>query len=132
MTFWKIALREKFGGQGSGNYGHEGRPGEVGGSGQGGTLTSVEELDKKYDLKTPRGQRQAILHRLNEKGYEALIGKGGFFIRGMGHVPFDKARTIAELQDVKPERIQYEKAPAWGDMATIVAINRPGLKIGKE
>ncbi len=33
-----IELRDEFGGQGSGNFGHQGRPGEVGGSGEGGML----------------------------------------------------------------------------------------------
>ncbi len=67
--FWKIVLRERFGGQGSGNYGHAGRPGEVGGSGEGGasqpsvtlkkgtvlfhaTPTSNIDLIKKEGLKT--------------------------------------------------------------------------------
>lgn len=45
--FWKIALRERFGGQGSGNFGHQGRPGEVGGSVEGGGGLQINKLPEK-------------------------------------------------------------------------------------
>ncbi len=43
--FWKIKLREVFGGQGSGNFGHAGRPGEVGGSGEEGGVERPPIMD---------------------------------------------------------------------------------------
>ncbi len=62
----KISLRkqiEKMGGEGSGNFGHEGRPGEVGGSsGEGGSLGSV--IKGKVKSIAPRevykGEAQAV------------------------------------------------------------------------
>ncbi len=49
MRIDKIKLRELFGGPGSGNIGHSGRPGEVGGSGEGGG-TDKRILDKEKEI----------------------------------------------------------------------------------
>ena len=38
------------GGKGSGNFGHSGRPGEVGGSGKGAGVSSRKETKPKYDI----------------------------------------------------------------------------------
>ena len=57
----KIKLREKFGGEGSGNFVHEGRPGEVGGSRESGAF-----LDK--------GTYQSIPSR-NETAWQSPGGK---------------------------------------------------------
>ena len=40
-------IRMQKGGQGSGNFGHAGRPGEIGGSGEGGGSTATEEKPKE-------------------------------------------------------------------------------------
>ena len=51
--FWKIKLRETFGGQGSGDFGHAGRPGEVGGSGEGSGNKGAEKASGKLNSRKP-------------------------------------------------------------------------------
>lgn len=45
----KIQILSEFlnGGKGSGNWGHTGRPGKVGGSGKGGSISPKESTDKE-------------------------------------------------------------------------------------
>ncbi len=62
----KIKLRERFGGQGSGNFGHEGRLGEVGGSGEGGN---------SFDGKTPHQESGKFKGKMIDDG---TTGKSGF------------------------------------------------------
>ncbi len=60
--FWKIKLREMFGGQGSGNFGHEGRPGEVGGSGEGnGDSTTRSAYDWGNHYKAAFDKSESVL-----------------------------------------------------------------------
>jgi len=73
--FWKIKLRESFGGQGSGNFEHAGRPGEVGGSGGGGGSQPSYTLSKGTVLYhvTPTSnvgsiRKQGLLARESGKG----------------------------------------------------------------
>ncbi len=89
--FWKIKLRETFGGQGSGNFGHVGRPGEVGGSGEGewasGTpnpLTDREQktikqwgLKNRHDAEITASQRAALVEYRRSTAFDVNA-----FLRG--------------------------------------------------
>lgn len=61
---------------------------------------------------------------LEAQGFEVLAGKGGFWLRGHGHVTTAKARRmtgIAAEPRVRRERIAY------GDYAVLIAfVNRKG------
>ena len=61
---------------------------------------------------------------LEAQGFEVLQGKGGFWLRGHGHVTTAKARKmtgIAAQPRVRGERIAY------GDYAQLIAfVNRKG------
>ena len=68
------------GGEGSGNYGHEGRPGEVGGSGPGGGGSSgVDDYssDSRFYVNPPESKRPP-------KGYLAHGERGGDLVLGQG------------------------------------------------
>ena len=57
---------EEFGGEGSGNFDHEGRPGEVGGSGEGG--------DSKEDFKGDPANTRVAIAKIPDKVYVGVHG----------------------------------------------------------
>lgn len=72
----KIALRERvedMGGEGSGNFGHAGRPGEVGGSGEGGGSIGTEGLMRE-------GNNIVGFHNTSNKNATKI--KQGGFVKG--------------------------------------------------
>jgi hypothetical protein len=73
---WKAFLRVA-GGAGSGNFGHEGRPGEVGGSGEGGgTTTGTPETRTSRALATykPSTQARQAIASASEQDITQAIG----------------------------------------------------------
>jgi len=68
--------------------------------------------------------QETLQAALESQGYEVLQGKGGFWLRGHGHVTTAKARKmtgIAATPRVYRERIAY------GDYASLIAfVNRKG------
>lgn len=68
----------KFGGEGSGNFGHQGRPGEIGGSGEGGGREDVKDTggtgDKNfntiYGLGFPFKEKIVIGSLLKQNGFK--------------------------------------------------------------
>jgi len=68
--------------------------------------------------------QQILQAALEAQGFEVLQGKGGFWLRGHGHVTTAKARKmtgIAAEPRVRRERIAY------GDYAALIAfVNRKG------
>ena len=66
--------------------------------------------------------QQTLKEALEALGYEVLVGKGGFWLRGRGHITTAQARRltgIAAEPRVRRERIAY------GDWAQLVAfVNR--------
>lgn len=75
----------RYGGEGSGNWGHEGRPGEVGGSGPGGSIKVVHVESKQ--LKTWPKERQNLagmaFDRINKGQREGFVVKDGDTILGV-------------------------------------------------
>ena len=68
---------------------------------------------------TQREARQEIIEALADKGIEAVSGKGGFYLRGQGHVTFAQARKLAGV--AVPESLHREKREAilYGDAAIV-------------
>lgn len=68
--------------------------------------------------------QQELQTALEAQGFEVLQGKGGFWLRGHGHVTTAKARRmtgIAAEPRVRRERVAY------GDYAQLIAfVNRKG------
>ena len=61
---------------------------------------------------------------LEAQGYEVLQGKGGFWLRGHGHVTTAKARRMTGI--TAEPRIRRERV-AYGDYAQLIAfVNRKG------
>ena len=61
---------------------------------------------------------------LEAQGYEVLQGKGGFWLRGHGHVTTAKARRMTGI--TAEPRIRRERV-AYGDDAQLIAfVNRKG------
>ena len=78
----KISLRraiESFGGQGSGNFGHSGRPGDVGGSGEGGNQGWREILQSRIEdyeihrISISGGWKSEHLDALQKAGYKVYL-----------------------------------------------------------
>jgi len=66
-------------------------------------------------------RHQVISDKLEEHyGAPVLQGKGGFWIRGHGFITLAKARKITGIKAPSRER---QRMPAWGDYATIAALN---------
>ena len=63
------------GGEGSGNFNHEGRPGKVGGSGEGGGSSSEQEPTKKPE-ETKRGSSSEQKEKQNKQGEQPLQQQG--------------------------------------------------------
>jgi hypothetical protein len=75
-------------------------------------------------MDTQREQRQAIMDALITQGYEVIYGKGGFWLRGHGHVTFAKARRMSGV--TVPDALKREPATeysAYGDWAIVAKIN---------
>jgi hypothetical protein len=68
--------------------------------------------------------QETLQAALEAQGFEVLQGKGGFWLRGHGHVTTAKARRmtgIAATPRVRRERVAY------GDYAGLIAfVNRKG------
>lgn len=58
---------------------------------------------------------------LEAQGLEVLKGKGGFWIRGEGHITLAQARKRTSI--AAPARPRAERSRAWGDFATIAMLN---------
>lgn len=65
----------KDGGEGSGNFNHEGRPGKVGGSGEGGGSSSEQEPTKKPE-ETKRGSSSEQKEKQNKQGEQPSQQQG--------------------------------------------------------
>ena len=66
--------------------------------------------------------RQQIIQALASKGIEAMHGKGGFFLRGQGHVSFARARKLAGVAVPEELRREQREAILYGDAAIVHAI----------
>lgn len=68
---------------------------------------------------TKREAREQIVKALAEKGIEAVSGKGGFFLRGHGHVSFSQARRLSGV--AVPDELRHEQREAilYGDAAIV-------------
>ena len=65
---------------------------------------------------------QQILNGLQANGHEAVSGKGGFFVRGIGFVTTSKAKAMAGLKGNLTGRTQGQRVTAHGDYAIVAAI----------
>ena len=70
---------------------------------------------------TQREARQQIIEALAAKGFEAVYGKGGFWLRGEGFKTFAQARKIAGVEAEHIER--QARITPYGDYATIAALS---------
>lgn len=61
---------------------------------------------------------------LEDLGYEVLAGKGGFWLRGGGHVTTAQARRMTGLKATP--RVRRERVPLYGDWAWVAKLN--GIK----
>ncbi len=71
---------------------------------------------------TQREARRQIIEALAAKGIEAVHGKGGFFLRGQGHVSFSQARKLAGVAVPDALRREQREAILYGDAAIVDAI----------
>ena len=68
--------------------------------------------------------QETLQAALEAQGYEVLGGKGGFWLRGHGHVTTAKARRMTGI--TAEPRIRRERV-AYGDYAQLIAfVNRKG------
>lgn len=106
----RISEIEK-GGEGSGNFGHEGRPGEVGGSGEGGNQISE-----------PKYPKIKIDYTEKHKNWDAVIDQGG-----LNHIWLTPKGEILAVEEHGPSigantgGVQYEKATQHGLVRVLVA-----------
>lgn len=63
--------------------------------------------------------RQEIVEALAGQGIEAIHGKGGFFLRGHGHVTFAQARKLAGVAVPEELRREQREAVLYGDAAIV-------------
>jgi hypothetical protein len=93
-----------FGGAGSGNFDHEGRPGEVGGSGEGGggSMSKREEASKKFD--TIKAEYRALKANLKATGVQTYSHPK---LMELGQQLEDLNKVIGE--ELKNEKIQLSK-----------------------
>jgi hypothetical protein len=68
------------------------------------------------------GNADDVLTALQAQGLEVLKGKGGFWIRGEGHITLAQARK--RTGTAAPKRERRATQPAWGDFASIAALNQ--------
>ena len=80
--------------------------------------------DDSYVMSTTTKTQRALQAALEARGFEVLQGKGGFWLRGHGHVTTAQARRMTGLA---PEpRVRRERT-AYGDYAQLIAfVNRKG------
>lgn len=71
---------------------------------------------------TKREAREQIVEALAEKGIEAMYGKGGFWLRGHGHISFVQARKLAGVAVPENLRREQREAILYGDAAIVHAI----------
>lgn len=86
------------GGEGSGNFNHEGRPGKVGGSGEGGGSSSEQEPTKKPE-ETKRGSSSEQKEKQNKQGEQPSQQQG------------TSENSQPKQTEGSPERGQRESAP---------------------
>jgi hypothetical protein len=65
--------------------------------------------------------QKELTSALGTLGYEAMAGKGGFFLRNHGFVTTAQARKMTGIK--APERNFRPVMSAYGDWATVAAIN---------
>lgn len=75
-------------------------------------------------MTTRRDQRQQIIERFAEMGIEAMHGKGGFWLRGHGHVSFAQARKMTGVSVPDELRRDHSRIGAYGDYAWVAKLNR--------
>lgn len=68
---------------------------------------------------TKREARRQIVEALASKGIEAAHGKGGFFLRGHGHVTFAQARKLSGVAVPDELRREQREAILFGDAAIV-------------
>ncbi len=70
-------------------------------------------------------KHEKVIQALKEKGYDVLPGEGGFFLKGGIGGKFISLRQAYKLTGITGERrIMRPRIQAWGDYATIVAMNQ--------
>jgi hypothetical protein len=129
IQFFPTVIKE--GGAGSGNFGHAGRPGEVGGSGPGGspdkfkisdkelisiTKKSIQNLGKKINTWSARDQIMNLSNEYLHTDYASLSGEKGLAIAKSLVDQLNKLDTkiLLEIGDKFPGVIEWPevKAPA--------------------
>jgi hypothetical protein len=68
---------------------------------------------------TKREARQQVIEGLASKGIEAVHGKGGFYLRGQGHVSFAQARKLSGADVPEELRREQREAILYGDAAIV-------------
>lgn len=108
MTFWKVLLREQFGGQGSGNFGHAGRPGEVGGSAdESGKPSEQDNIPRQLGGRAPRG---GAIGDLNDERYKGGQFVGATALPKMSPAEIQRKKYSESKQEIAP--YQWEKPPS--------------------
>jgi hypothetical protein len=72
-------------------------------------------------MTTQTGTANDVQTALEAQGLEVLKGKGGFWVKGEGHITLAQARKRTGI--AAPARQRREPQPAWGDFATIAMLN---------
>ena len=81
--------------------------------------------DNGYVMSMNTKTQQALQAALEAQGFEVLAGKGGFWLRGHGHVTTAQARRMTGL--AAEPRIGRPRI-AYGDYAQLIRfVNRKGI-----
>ena len=90
-------------------------------------MSSFDYFGEAHGAK--QSERERIMARLNEMGFEALYGKGGFWLKGHGHISFAKARKLAAVEVPDNLKRSGGKSAPWGEYAWLKAFAT--TKVGK-
>lgn len=72
-----------------------------------------------------KNSTRKVFDALKAQGHDVLHGKGGFWLKGEGFVSLAKARRMTGTK--APKRETRPRISAYGDWATVAAMNRVKL-----
>ena len=118
ITGGQQEVRTTDGGPGSGNFGHSGRPGEIGGSGGGGGNNTKKSSEKKSSSKSKPNLNGSKFPNSKDKAEEELnkmLGnRGQFTVERTGVAGFEyklraNGKVFARYNDMSGE-LKYDKS----------------------
>lgn len=75
-----------------------------------------------------KASQTALIEALEAAGYEAMAGKGGYWVREndvfLGHLTVAQARRLPRVEAPPPVQRSTGRQAPWGEYAAIAAMNR--------